>query len=110
MAKSGNRKSPTRARTQIVSVTPNPLDAWLSKHTNIRQLLERLNREMIAGSLSEEDVILLIRKWRETLPPQRGVVKYLRDFMQLTLDVGPLGGTLKKWTRRRANRTARRRL
>jgi len=60
---------------------------------------------MTGCAVSEEDLILLARKWRETLPPGRGVLKYLRDFMQLKLELGPSGRPSKKLKRHRKRKS-----
>jgi hypothetical protein len=65
------------------------IDAWLTRHTNVRRVIDRLQSHFAAGAVTPEDLILLMKKWADTLPPRRGVLKDLRDFAQLRLDLGP---------------------
>lgn len=85
--------NPSRSRHQLI-------DAWLSERPDIRGVLDRLQDHVAAGAVSPEDVVLLAKKWEDTLPPRRGVVKHLRDFMQLKLEFD-LAAFSRKRPRRR---------
>jgi len=78
------------------------IDEWLAERPDVRGVLDRLQHHVAGGAVSPEDVVLLAKKWEETLPPRRGVVKDLRDFMQLKL-----GLDLSALSRRRLRRRRR---
>jgi len=84
-----------------------PIDTWLVERPDIRGVLDRLQGYVAVGAVSREDVLLLARKWRDTLPPRRGVVKQLRDFMQLKLGL-EIAAVSRKRPRRRRRRNGRR--
>jgi hypothetical protein len=77
------------------------INDWLAERPNIRGVLDRLQDHVAAGVMSPEDVVLLAKKWEDTLPPSRGVVKDLRDFMQLKLGLDPAAVSTKRPRRRR---------
>jgi hypothetical protein len=83
------------------------LETWLAEHPNVKQVLDRMQSHRATGVVSDEDVILIANKWRQTLPPARGVLKYLRDFMQLRLDLGTDASAIKR-PRHRKSRNKRR--
>jgi hypothetical protein len=63
------------------------IDNWLDKRPDVRRVLDRVQHHIGAGTVSPKDVVLLAKKWADTLPPRRGEVKQLRDFMQLKLEL-----------------------
>src|SRR5262245_10246329 len=89
MRPSDRRPTPSPSSSLLLvrqSRSPHlPSDTWLAERPDIRGVLDRLQGYVAVGAVSREDVLLLARKWRDTLPPRRGVVKQLRDFMQLNL-------------------------
>jgi hypothetical protein len=76
------------------------IDAWLRDHPSIRRVFERLQDQVAEGKISGDDLMRLIKKWSQTLPPRRGVVKNLQDFMQLGLALDLPAGRRRR--RRRA--------
>jgi hypothetical protein len=78
------------------------LDGWLAQRVDIQSVFERLEPHIVAGAVSSEDVILLAKKWRDALPPRRGVVKRIADYMQLGLALDP--SILARNTRKRRRR------
>ena len=85
---------PPRSQHQVI-------DGWLAERPGIRSVLDRLQHHVGAGAVSSEDIILLAKKWEDTLPPRRGVVKNLRDFMQLKLGLDLAAFSRKRSSRRR---------
>jgi hypothetical protein len=80
------------------------INSWLAEHPNVCQVIDDLQLQVRTGRVQFEDIVLLARKWEETLPPPRGVVKQLRDFMQLRLDVDVCPG---KESRRKSRKGPR---
>lgn len=91
---------PTRSQYRLI-------DGWLAERPDIRGVLDRLQHHVAAGAVAPEDVVLLAKKWEDTLPPRRGVVKQLRDFMQLKLGLD-LSAFSRKRPRRRRRRNGKR--
>jgi hypothetical protein len=87
------------------SRSPHPLiQALLVECCGVGEVLDRLQGYVDAGLISREDVVLLARKWQDTLPPRRGVVKQLRDFMQLKLGFEIAAASTENPRRRRRKR------
>jgi hypothetical protein len=111
MSPSDRRRKPSpRVSSPLGSHSRSPhllIDNWLAERPDIRGVLDRLQGHIAAGAVSREDVLLLARKWRDTLPPRRGVVKQLSDFMQLKLGLD-LAAVSRKRPRRRRRRNGRR--
>lgn len=91
---------PCRSQHQLI-------DGWLTERPDIRGVLDRLQHHVAAGTVSSEDIVLLARKWEDTLPPPRGVVKQLRDFMQLKLELDLAAFSKKRPKRRRRRKDKR---
>ena len=91
---------PPRSQHQLI-------DGWLAERPGIRGVLDRLQHYVAGGAVSSEDIVLLAKKWEDTLPPRRGVVKHLRDFMQLKLGLD-LAAVSRKRPRPRRRRNGKR--
>jgi len=68
---------------------PTILATWLDEHSSIHRVLERLQRDLRHGIITRAAALLALKKWSDTLPPRRGAVKNIRDFMQLKFALDP---------------------
>ncbi len=101
-----DRRPKLSARPTSPSDTPSAshhhlINAWLTNHPNVRRVFARLQNQVADGTISQEDLILLTKKWSDTIPPRHGIVKNLRDFMQLKLALDSSAFSKKKRRRRR---------
>jgi hypothetical protein len=67
---------------------PEPVRVWLAEQPRIVDLLSQLERHLASGAMSGREVARLAKRWQETLPPRRGAVLTLSDFMQLEFELG----------------------
>jgi hypothetical protein len=80
---------------------PKQVRTWLKATPGIVALLMQLEAAVASNELSEADVVRLAKRWQENLPPRRGAVVNLRDFMQAELGLDLTGSRRSPRVRKR---------
>jgi hypothetical protein len=103
-----NTRPPTSSTGPVppgYSPLPNTVQELLAGFPSLRKALDRLDAAAQRDLESRRRLLLLLAKWADTLPPPRGAIKDLRDFMQLRIELG--SGACSGARRRRRRKTAR---
>lgn len=89
------------------SSLPKPVRDLLAAFPSLRIAFDRLGASVSRDLQSRRSLLLLLAKWNDTVPPSRGVIKDLRDFMQLPIELD--SGARSEARRLRRRQLARKR-